>query len=82
MAYDCDWKRLERMPANIRQFERCRPIYEEMEGWCTSTREAAGYDDLPAAARLYLERLCELSGGELGIVSVGPRRASTLRISL
>tara|TARA_B100000809_G_scaffold131876_1_gene129598 strand:- start:1898 stop:3178 length:1281 start_codon:yes stop_codon:yes gene_type:complete len=82
VAYDCDGKRLERMPANIRQFERCRPIYEEMEGWCTSTREAAGYDDLPAAARLYLERLCELSGGELGIVSVGPRRASTLRIAL
>jgi adenylosuccinate synthase len=82
VAYDCDGERLERIPANIRQFARCRPIYEEMEGWCTSTREATGYDDLPAAARLYLERLCELSGGELGIVSVGPRRASTLRIAL
>lgn len=82
VAYDCDGERLERIPANIRQFERCQPIYEEMEGWREPTREATSYDELPEAARRYLERLCELTGGELGIVSVGPRRASTLRVAL
>jgi adenylosuccinate synthase len=40
------------------------------------------FEDLPRLAQDYVKRLCELSGTPLGILSVGPSRASTLRISL
>ena len=36
------------------------------------------YEDLPVEARTYLERLAEVTGIELGIVSVGPNRDQTI----
>lgn len=36
------------------------------------------YDKLPENAKKYLERIAEVSGVELGIVSVGPNREQTI----
>jgi len=78
VAYELDGKRIEHFPANIRQVARCIPILEEMPGWCTSTREVTRFADLPEAAMRYIARLEEISGAPVGILSVGPQRASTL----
>ncbi len=81
-AYECDGKTYETVPANISVLERCKPVYEEMKGWQTDTSEISNYDDLPTEAKEYVARLLELLGGSLGILSVGPKRESTLRINL
>lgn len=72
----------ETFPADLSVLERCVPVYEEMPGWLEPTAHITKYDDLPLAARNYVERLVELIGGELGILSVGPAREATLRIAL
>ncbi|HOW96978.1 MAG TPA: adenylosuccinate synthase [Kiritimatiellia bacterium] len=77
-AYECDGRRLEHVPADVRVLERCRPVYEDFRGWRSSTREATRFEDLPERARAYLARLEELTGAPVGILSVGPRRESTL----
>lgn len=82
VAYECDGRRYERIPANVRVLERCTPVYEEMPGWETTTRDRVRYEDLPDRARAYVERLCELTGVPLGMLSVGPKRDSTLRIGI
>jgi adenylosuccinate synthase len=82
VAYECDGKRIARIPAGVRTLERCKPVYEEMPGWLSSTREAGTFDDLPERARAYVNRLCELTGVPLCILSVGPARDSTLRIAI
>jgi adenylosuccinate synthase len=82
VAYECNGKRYETVPANIEVLSRCKPVYEEMPGWKTVTGDAQRFDDLPAAARRYVNRLCELTGAPLGILSVGARRSSTLRIAI
>lgn len=81
-AYELDGKRIDHIPAGARQLARCKPIYEEMPGWKSKTSDITEYNKLPAAARAYVERLCELTGVTLGILSVGPHRHSTLRIAL
>jgi adenylosuccinate synthase len=78
VAYACDGKRLEYVPANVRILERCKPIYESFEGWKASTCDARTLDDLPERARAYVARLEELSGAPVEILSVGPRRDSTI----
>ena len=78
VAYELDGKRLEHFPANIREVARCRPVCEELPGWQTSTKEVARFADLPAAAKRYIARLEQVTGVPVGILSVGPRRASTL----
>jgi len=82
VAYECDGKRYEMVPASIRVLERCRPVYETMPGWMTPTTGVTRYADLPKAARDYVDRLIGLIGGKLGILSVGPKRESTLRIAV
>ncbi len=80
VAYECEGRRFDTVPASIRTLERCRPVYEEMPGWKTSTASAQSIEDLPDAARAYINRLVELTGVPVGLLSVGPRRASTIRV--
>lgn len=82
VAYEAGGERYDTVPANIRVLERCRPVYEEMPGWLQSTRDVRSMGDLPPNARAYIDRLCELTGVELGILSVGPERENTLRVGI
>jgi adenylosuccinate synthase len=50
------------------------PIYEEWEGWQSSTANCRHWDDLPKAARAYIHRLSDLAGIKVDYVSVGPER--------
>jgi adenylosuccinate synthase len=54
------------------------PVFEELEGWDEDLGEARSIEDLPAAARKYLDRLQDLSGVPIGVVSVGPAREQSL----
>ncbi len=78
VAYECDGRRLETVPANVRTLQRCRPVYEEVPGWQTSTAQATCFDELPAAAQAYVRRLEAVTGVPVSILSVGPRRESTM----
>jgi adenylosuccinate synthase len=50
------------------------PLYEEWEGWQSSTANCRHWDDLPKAARAYIHRLSELADIKVQYVSVGPER--------
>lgn len=77
-----DGKIYEVFPADLNVLSRCKPVYEEMPGWASKTSDITRYENLPLKARAYVERLVELIGGQLGILSVGPSRESTLRLGL
>jgi adenylosuccinate synthase len=64
--------------ANISHLKHCDPVYEEMPGWMSPTRDIRNYDDLPAACRDYIERVAELCGADVDVVSIGPDREHTL----
>ena len=82
VAYECDGERYETVPGNVRILARCTPVYEEMPGWQSRTGDITDYADLPQAAKNYVERLVELTGVKLGILSVGAPRKSTLRVGM
>jgi adenylosuccinate synthase len=50
------------------------PVYEEWEGWQTSTADCRHWDDLPKQARAYLHRIADLAGTKIDFVSVGAER--------
>ncbi len=82
VAYELDGRRIDYMPSSSADLARVRPIYEEMDGWMCETSNVTRIEDLPPKAKAYVDRLVELSGGKLGILSIGPARESTLRIAL
>ncbi|MFN8977941.1 MAG: adenylosuccinate synthetase, partial [Gemmatimonadaceae bacterium] len=61
-------------PADLALLERAEPIYEWFPGWQQSTQDARKLEDLPAAARTYLDRLEQLCETPIAFVSVGTRR--------
>jgi adenylosuccinate synthase len=56
----------------------CEAVYEEHPGWKESSVGITRYEDLPANARTYLERLQALVGIPVTIVSTGPDRDQTI----
>jgi adenylosuccinate synthase len=62
------------VPASTSAYERLEPVYEEVPGWQADTTGCRAFGELPAAARAYVERLQELAGVPVGLVSVGPER--------
>lgn len=67
-------------PAQFSQLANVDPVYETLPGWPGSVKNARRYDDLPAEAQSYLQRLAELTGTPLAMVSVGPEREETIMI--
>ncbi|MFH2104451.1 MAG: adenylosuccinate synthase [Chloroflexota bacterium] len=58
-------------PADLSPYQ---PVYEELPGWSDDIQAARKWDDLPANARLFLERIAILTGLPVRLVSVGPER--------
>lgn len=62
----------------LRILDECEPIYEEFEGWDSDIAGTTSYENLPAAARRYLERIEELVGVPVFILSIGQERVQTI----
>lgn len=65
-------------PLGADAIEQCEPVYEEMPGWTESTVGIKDLDSLPANAKAYLDRMEEIVGVPVDIVSTGPERDETI----
>jgi adenylosuccinate synthase len=79
-AYDLDGERRTDFPSDAYRLERCEPVYETLPGWTADLTAARTLADLPAAARRYIDRVSELVGLKVSVVSVGPDRAQTIMV--
>lgn len=57
------------------------PIYRSFPGWSEPLSDARDLADLPRSARDYLETVAKLLECGIGLVSVGPGREQTIRVS-
>ena len=65
-------------PTNIYMHKYLEPVYETYKGWKTDITKAKTMDELPENAKAYLNKLQELVGIPIKIVSVGPDREQTI----
>jgi len=77
-AYKIDGEVLNEIPASLKILAQVEPVYETFAGWKCDISKIRRYEDLPLNARKYLERMAEVTGIALGIVSVGPNREQTI----
>ena len=80
VAYDLQGKRIDYKPASLKKLDQCTPIYEEMPGWKEEISSARHIDQLPPEARVYLERIEQITGVPFSIISVGPVREQTIEL--
>lgn len=62
------------------QYGQVEPVYEELPGWDQPTAGVTDYQQLPENARAYLDRLAEILGASVDIVSTGPERTQTITL--
>ena len=79
VAYELDGERIDTFPGDAFLLAKCKPIYETFHGWAKDTTGVRTLEYLPPAARRYIDRVAEIVGLPIAIVSVGPDRAQTIR---
>ncbi|WP_300801079.1 adenylosuccinate synthase [uncultured Desulfovibrio sp.] len=78
VAYELDGKRLDYMPQGEGELARVRPVYEELPGFEQDISGCTEFAQLPESVRRYVERIEELAGVRISMVSVGPDRRATI----
>jgi adenylosuccinate synthase len=81
VGYELDGKRCDSLPAVSHDLRRVKPVYETLPGWKSETLGTTDLDDLPRAAREYIDFLSKQIGVEIGLVSTGPERLQTIVVS-
>ena len=77
-VYELDGQRTTRFPSHVDDLRRVQPIYETLPGWNVDVTGIRELSAMPANARRYLDRVAELVGKPVEVVSVGPDRAQTM----
>ena len=77
-GYELDGEIVDILPMGADDIERCKPIYETLEGWADSTVGVTDYDKLPVNARLYLQRIAHVTGVPIDLISTSPDRDHTI----
>lgn len=78
-GYEVDGQVINTVPP-LRNLRKVKPVFETLPGWSESTREARSFAELPANAQRYVQRVAELTGAPVKIVSVGPERNETFAL--
>ncbi len=81
VGYEVNGRRLKTFPTDVASLDRITPIYQSFEGWNRPLSGVTAYTDLPSKARRYVEALAQLTGTQLWLVSVGPRRDQSIIVS-
>ncbi len=69
---------IDHFPSEPWVLDELEPIYEVMKGWNSPISELKDIGNLPIEARKYVERISEILGCEVGIISVGPERNQSI----
>ena len=77
-AYELDGKRITDFPPDSHRLSRVKPVYESLPGWEEDISGAKKREDLPEAAKSYLDFVEKKLSVPLKIISVGPKREETI----
>lgn len=77
VAYEIDGKTVVDFPASVPAMEKAKPVLKKFKGWKKSLKECRSYEELPKAARDYVEFIEDYTKTEVGIISVGYERDET-----
>jgi adenylosuccinate synthase len=78
VGYQLDGETIDILPLGADEIARCVPIYETIPGWSEKTVGVTRIEDLPAAARHYLQRIEATTGVPIHMVSTSPDRDHTI----
>lgn len=79
VAYELDGEKIDYFPVGD-ALKRAKPIYEYFDGWLTDTSECKTKDELPEAARQYVDFIEKSVGCPIRYISVSPEREKCIKV--
>jgi adenylosuccinate synthase len=79
-GYRLDGKTLRVPPGSVTDWDRCVPVYKTFPGWMTDISGVKRWEDLPVAARDYVEWIADAADARISLLSVGPDRDQTIAL--
>ena len=80
VGYRFNGRVFQHVPSNIEMLNRSEPVYEELSGWKTEIKGVRDFSDLPQNAQRYIQRIEELIGTKITMISVGSERNETIAV--
>lgn len=77
-AYEIDGEKTIDFPSHVDQLRDVQPIYDTLPGWEENIEGVRNLEDLPQAAREYLDFISQYVKRPITFVSVGPERKQTI----
>lgn len=77
-AYKMGDKIIKDFPASLEDLSKCEPVYEELQGWNEDITNIEKFEDLPENAKKYINKIEEIVGVSVDMISVGPKRTQTI----
>ena len=81
VGYEVHGKKIDYFPSSEFDQAVIKPIYEEIEGWNSKTVGCQNLEDLPKKAINYINRISDLIGAEIDLVSTSPKREDTILLN-
>ena len=78
IAYSRDGKIINDLPFGVTNLSAYEPVYEDFSGWREDISGVREWNDLPFEAKAYLDRIADLVGAPVRLVSVGPERTQVV----
>jgi adenylosuccinate synthase len=78
-AYVLNGRQTRQFPSHVADLRNVEPVYESLPGWREEITNCRSFDSLPPQARAYVQRIGELCGCPIEMISVGPARTQTIR---
>lgn len=77
-SYMLDGKEIDYIPSTIEEFNKCKPVYIELDGWYEDISNVKSFNNLPKNAKNYIHKIEEITGINVSIISVGPDKKQTI----
>ena len=81
IGYKLGDQKLDYFPSSEDDQLNVEPIYESFEGWKSKTTGINSFEDLPILAQNYINRIVELTGTKIDLISTSPKREDTILIN-
>jgi adenylosuccinate synthase len=80
--YEINGKKTAQYPSEVTKLDIVKPVYEAIPGWKCDISNCRSFDDLPSAAKIFIDRLCSFCYSiPILLVSVGPDRNQTIEVT-
>ena len=81
VGYKLGDQKLDYFPSSEDDQQNVEPIYESFEGWKSKTTGINSFEDLPILAQNYINRIVELTGTKIDLISTSPKREDTILVN-